>query len=261
MINIKNRISNLFKYRYLLQQLVMKDLKVKYKRSVLGIAWSLLNPLLTMLVLTIVFKELFRFNIENFSAYLISGLVMFNFFSESTSLAISSIYTGGQLIKKVYVPKYIFPLSKILYSFINLLISFVAVIIVCIVTGVDIHLSIIFTFLSMIYLLVFSIGIGLILSSFTVFFRDFEHIYGVLITIWMYSTPIIYPVDIVPDKYLFILYGNPLYYYVTHFREALLYGSIPPWELNYVCIVYSVVTLLIGIYIFNKKQDKFILYI
>ncbi|MCM3272393.1 ABC transporter permease [Paenibacillus elgii] len=261
MNSISKYLVNFLKYKDLLKLLVIKDVKIKYKRSVLGIVWSLLNPLLTMVILTLVFKELFRFNIENFSAYVISGQVLFTFFSEATSLAMSSIYSSGQIIKKVYIPKYIFPVSKVLYSSVNMLLSFVAVIIVCLITNVPLKPTLIFSLVSIFYVLIFSIGVGLILSSIVVFFRDIEHIYGVLLTAWMYATPIIYPMDIMPNKFLFILYSNPLYYFIVHFREGLLYGHIPSWELNLHCLSYSLITLFVGMYLFYKRQDKFILYI
>lgn len=259
--DIKRYVLNFIKYKELLKQLVIRDVKVKYKRSILGIIWSLLNPLMIMIVMTIVFSELFRFEIKNFAAYLISGQIVFNFFAESTSLAMSSIYSEGQLIKKVYIPKYIFPMSKVLFSFVNFMFSLIAIIIVCIVTGVKIKFTVIFGLLSMIYILGFSIGIGLILSSIAVFFRDVVHLYGVMITAWMYLTPIFYPIDIVPQKYIFLVYINPLYYFVTHFRETLLYGEVPSLLLNLICIQYVIISLIIGLYVFYKKQDSFILYI
>lgn len=258
---LNNYFANFLKYTNLLKLLVIKDVKIKYKRSVLGIFWSVLNPLFTMIIITLVFQELFKFNVENFAAYVISGQVLFSFFSDSTSLAMTSIYSSGQIIKKVYVPKYIFPLSKIIYSLVNMLFSFCAVLIVCLITGVHLEYTVVYSLVSILYLFVFSVGVGLILSSLVVFFRDIEHIYGVLITAWMYATPIIYPMNIMPDKFMVMLLGNPLFYFITHFREALLYGHVPPLELNIQCASYAVVTLLSGLYLFKKKQDKFILYI
>jgi len=254
-------IIDLWKYRDLLWQLVAKDVKVKYKRSFIGVLWSLLNPLLTMLILTIVFKELFRFNIENFAAYVISGQVIFSFFSESTSLAMTSIYTSGQIMKKVYVPKAIFPISKILYALVNTLYSIIAVVIVCLLTGVPITASFFSSLLTIVYVMIFSIGVGLILCSIAVFLRDLEHIYGVLLTAWMYATPVIYPAEIMPDRFLFVLYCNPLYFFVTHFREGLLYHQLPSIELNLYCLMYALITLVIGVYVFNKRRNQFILYI
>lgn len=261
MSEMNKYLSNFLRYQELLKLLVVKDLKIKYKRSFLGILWSVLNPLFTMLIITLVFQELFKFNIEYFAAYVITGQVLFSFFSDSTSLAMTSIFSSGQIIKKVYVPKYIFPMSKILYSLVNMLFSFCAVLIVCAFTGVHIKWTIIFSFVSIGYVFIFSIGVGLILCSLVIFFRDIEHFYGVLMTAWMYATPIIYPMSTIPDKFLFLLYSNPIFYFLTHFREGLLYGRIPSFELNLQCFLYSFVTMLAGIYLFKKRQDKFILYI
>lgn len=254
-------IKNFLKYKHLLKELVVRDIKVKYKRSVLGILWSVLNPLLTMIVITIVFSNLFRFEIENFPMYLITGQVLFNFFAESTNMAMISIYTNSQLIRKVYVPKYIFPLSKLLSTFVNLLFSLVAIIIVAIITKVKFKISIFFIIFSLIYLLLFSFGISLILSTITVFFRDVEHLYGVLLTAWMYLSAIFYPIDIIPEKYMIFFDYNPLYHIITHFRLALFYGEIPSFELNILCLKESLLLLIIGLIVFYKKQDKFILYI
>ena len=259
--HIKKYLMNFMKYRDLLKLLVIKDIKIKYKRSILGILWSVLNPLLTMIIITLVFQELFKFNIEIFAAYVISGQVLFTFFSEATSLAMSSIYSSCQIIKKVYIPKYIFPVSKVLFSLVNMCLAFLAVLIVSILTGVKLEFTVIFSLFSFIYVFFFSLGMGLILCSIVVFFRDIEHIYGILLTAWMYATPIIYPMDIMPDKYMVLMYANPIYYFLTHFRESLLYGHIPPLELNLQCAGYAISTLLFGLYLFKKKQDKFILYI
>ncbi|SEU15319.1 ABC transporter permease [Paenibacillus sp. NFR01] len=261
MSELRQNLANFMRYQELLKLLVLKDIKIKYKRSVLGILWSVLNPLFIMLIITLVFKELFRFNVENFAAYVISGQVLFTFFSESTSLAMTSVFSSGQIIKKVYVPKYIFPLSKIAYSLVNMLFSFVAVLIVCFFTGVHLEWTIVFSFVSILYVFLFSVGVGLILCSMVIFFRDIEHLYGVVLTAWMYATPIIYPAISMPDKFLFILNANPLYYFVTHFREGLLYGRIPSFELNLQCFNYAILTLIAGVYMFRSRQDKFILYI
>lgn len=250
--------ENFDKYRNLMFKLTVKDLKVKYKRSILGFAWSLLNPVLTMIVLTIVFQNLFKFDIEHFSAYLICGQVLFNFFSEATSLCMTSIYKDGQLLKKVYMPKYVFPFSKVLYSFVNLCFSLVAIIIVCLFTHVPLTKSIIFAPIPLIYTAIFSAGFGLILCSAGVFFRDLEHIYSVILTIWMYLTPVIYPVTILPKKYLGIMLSNPMYYFIDYFRQTIIYGNIPTLYYNLTCLIYSISMFIIGLYIFYCSQDKFI---
>lgn len=260
-MHIERTIRNTFKYRELLKQLVIRDLKVKYKRSILGILWSLLNPLLNMIIITIVFSQLFKFNIENFAAYVISGQILFTFFSESTSTAMGAIYSSGQLIKKVYIPRFVFPVSKIIYSLVNFSFSLIATLLVCIITGVEFNFAILNVVISIAYVLLFSLGVGLALCSIVVFFRDVEHFYGIFLTAWMYATPIIYPASIMPDKYLFLFYCNPMYYFLLHFRTSLIDGIVPSWELNLHCFSYAVITFIVGAIIFQRNQQKFILHI
>ena len=262
MINkLTDQINNLRKYYDLIIELVIRDIKVKYKRSVLGLIWSILNPLLMMSVMTIIFSSIFKSNIKNFPVYLISGQVIFNFFSEATNMSMISIIGNGELIKKVYVPKYIFPLSKVLFSLVNLIFSLIAVMIVCIATKLEIGTTIFMFPLPILYVFIFSLGIGLILSSYAVFFRDLLHLYSVLLMLWMYLTPIFYPITIVPEKFITFIKLNPIYYYVEYFRSILLYNKVPTLSLNLICLGYSFFFLILGIFVFSKKQDDFILYI
>lgn len=254
-------LQNFIKYRRLLLELVVRDLKTKYRRSFLGFLWSLLNPLLMMLVISAVFSTLFRFDIPNFPIYLLTAQILFNFYNEATNSAMNAIIDGGSLIKKVYIPKYIFPISKVLSSFVNLLFSLVAIVIMLVITKVPITPAILLFPLPLLYVLVFSTGVGLILSALTVFFRDIQHLYGVFVTAFMYLTPIFYPVSIIPENLTPVLYNNPMFYYIQMFREVVLYGTVPPLHLHLTCIGYAVTFLLIGLVVFYKKQDKFILYI
>ncbi len=254
-------VSNFMKYRNLLNELIVRDIKVKYKRSILGILWTLLNPLLSMFVLTIVFSNLFRYDIENFPVYLITGQIMFNFFAESTSMAMGSILGNASLIKKVYIPKYIFPLSRVLSSFVNLLFALISVIIIMIFMKVKITVSILFVPIAFMYILIFSIGMGLLLSSLNVFFRDIQHLYGVVLTAWTYLTPIFYPVEIIPEQFKWLIEINPIYYMISYFRECVLYGNIPSLQLNIICMIACLISIIAGLLAFYKNQDKFILYI
>lgn len=256
-----SHFKNFIKYNNLLNQLVSRDIKVKYKKSILGILWTLLNPLLNMIVLSIVFSNIFKNNIENFPVYLITGQVIFSFFSESTNLSMDSIVVNASLIKKVYIPKYMFPLSKVMSSFVNLLFSLIAVIIIMYTMNVKIEISILFMPILFIYVFTFSLGISLILSSLNVFFRDVRHLYGVLLTAWSYLTPIFYPIDIIPIEFKWIVENNPLYVMITYFREIVLYGQIPTLQMNIDCILSCVLSLTIGAIVFYKSQDKFILHI
>lgn len=180
-MNIIESINELIRYNWLLQQLIIRDLKIKYRRSVLGYLWSVLNPLMMMVIMTIVFSHMFRFDIPNYPVYLLAGQLIYGFFAESTSMAMSSILGGASLIKKVYFPKYIFPLSRVLSSFMTMMFSMLALIVVMIATGIQFHKTLILVPLALTYVLIFCIGIGLMLSSAVVFFRDIQHLYGVLL--------------------------------------------------------------------------------
>ena len=256
-----NQLRGLIKYQWLLKELVARDLKIKYRKSVLGYLWSILNPLLMMTILTLVFSNMFRFDIENYPVYLLTGQLMFTFFAESTNMAMNSILSGAALIKKVYLPKYIFPISRVISSFTTMIFSLLALLIVMIVTDSEFHLTIIILPLVLIYVFIFSIGISLILSTIIVFFRDTQYLYGVLLTALNYLTPIFYPVNILPDWLKEIMVFNPMYNFIEMFRNIMIYGRWPEVTEHCICILFAVGTLMLGIYIFKKKQNNFILYI
>lgn len=259
-----SKINDVKKNMYLLKNLIQRDLKVKYRRSILGIIWSVLNPLLMMVVITTVFSKLYDRNVENFHIYYLTGITIYNFVSESTSLALNSILSASSLIKKVYIPKYIFPLEKCIFSFINLMFSMVAVIIVMLISNVNFNWTMILFPISIFYALIFSIGLSLILSAFTVFFRDIMHIYGVFLTAWVYITPIIYPdtkINEIGGILAFTMKFNPMYYFVTYFRNVLMYGNIPSLNDNLICIAISLSSLVLGLFIFKKLENKFVLHL
>jgi len=258
---LKADIIKLYKYRTLLYQLVKRDFKAKYKRSVLGILWTILNPLFTMLILTAVFSTLFRFDIENYPVYLLAGQLIFNFFSEATNLSMNSILGNAAMIKKVSVPKYIFPVSRVLSSLVNCLFSLLALVFVMLITKATFSWTIILSVIPLILTTIFSMGVGLFLSSIIVFFRDVGHLYSILLTAVMYLTPIFYPISIVPETVLPLIYANPIYYFVDYFRAVAIYGMLPTLEQNLICITLAVVSLLVGLFFFYKRQDEFILYL
>lgn len=254
-------LKKFYKYRNLLTELVKRDIKIKYRRSVLGYLWSVLNPLLMMIVMSIVFSYMFRFDIENYTIYLLTGQLIYNFYSEATNMAMSSIIWSGNLISKVYIPKYILPVSKVLSSFVNLLFSLIALILMLFITKLQIT-PIFFLFsLPLMYLLFLCIGIGLILSVSAVYFRDTVHLYGVFLVALNYLTPIFYPVSALPEHAVKILHLNPLYYIVGMFRNIVMYGKIPTIYDNVICFSWGFLFTAIGLYIFKKHQDNFILYI
>ena len=258
---MKDYLNVFIKYRYLLEDLVAKDFKLKYRRSILGFLWSILNPLLMMLVITAVFSNMFKSDIEYFPVYYLCGYLIFNFVIEATNGALTSIVQSGYLIKKVYIPKYIFPLEKSSFALVNVLFSFVAVVIVILITGMPIKTTIFLIPIPIFLAFIFSTGLELILASMNTFFRDMGHLYSVWTTAWMYLTPMFYPISIIPDNIKTVIYYNPLYYYVTYLRMLVIDGEIPGMEINVICICFSFLFLLIGLLIFKKNQDKFILYI
>lgn len=249
------------KYLFLLKQLVGRDFAVKYRRSYLGVLWVLLNPLLTMIVLSAVFSFIFRFNVENFPVYLILGQIVFNFFSEATQISITTITGAGQMIKKIYVPKYIFPLSKTMFSFLNFCLSFIPVFIVLIYYRIPITINIIYLPLLLASYFCFTLGISLILSALQVFMRDTQYLYGIVLTLLGYLTPIFYPVTSLSPLFQKIMLLNPLFHYMNVLRTILLYGSTPTVAQMTSCIVIGIGFLEIGISYFYKRQKKFILYI
>lgn len=247
---------------FTLTSLISRDFKLKYRRSVLGVVWSILNPLLMMCVLAAVFSFFLRFaEIPNYPLYLILGNTLFGVMSDSTSTAMMSIIESSSLIKKIRIEKMIFPLEKVFFALVNFCLSLIAVAAVMIFFQVIPTLNILFLPLLLIYVLLFSAGLSLLLSALAVFFRDVCHLWSVVITAWTYATPLFYPVDILPDWMMAVEQFNPMYHYVTYFREIALWGQTPSLESNLVCLVIGAITFVVGLLVFRKLQNRFILYV
>lgn len=227
----------------------------------MGIIWSILNPLLMMVVMAAVFSHVFRFSIENFPLYLILGNTLFSFMSNSTSDALMSIIQAAPLIKKIRVQKMVFPLEKILFGLVNFAISLIAVAIVMLFFRIVPTPAVLFLPLLLVYVTIFCIGIGLALAALAVFFRDVIHLWSVIIVAWTYATPLFYPIDILAPWMLEVMEFNPMYHYVTYFRDIMLYGTVPSLETNLLCLAMALVTAAIGILIFKKSEKRFILYV
>lgn len=256
---MKQYIQNFLRFRNLLSELVARDIKIKYRRSVLGVVWTLLNPLCMMIILSIVFSNLFKFDIENFPLYILSGQIIFNFFSGVTTEAMSAIIGNASLIKKVYIPKYLFVLSRTFSSLINLLASFSAMILVMVVTRVELHWTVFFVIIPIALITFFSLGVGLLLAAITVKFRDIMHLYSVFITGLMYLTPVIYPMSILPDTIRKIVLINPLTNILIMFRDVMFDNSLPGISDIALGAVEAILAMGIGLYVFYKNQDEFIL--
>ena len=265
---LKAYCKDFWRYRFLLYNLVGRDFKLKYRRSILGVVWSVLNPLLMNVVMVIVFSTIMDMRsggISNFSVYLIIGQLLFNFFNEATSVAMGSVLGSATLLRKVYIPKYIFPLEKVCFSLVNCLFSFIALIIVMIFTRAPLHLTVPLALYPLLTLFVFSLGIGLVLATLAVFFRDVMHLWGVFTTALMDFSAIFYdPMGLAPSAAVSFLQRfisfNPIYWYITAFRGAVLDGRLLTGSELLVCGGCALVALAVGLVVFRKQQDKFVLH-
>ena len=249
-------------YRDLLKLLVVRDVKLKYRRSFLGYVWSVLNPLMVMVIMHIVFSTMFRDNIVNFPVYLFCGQLMFNFMNISTNEAIVSITANAPLLKKTYVPKYVFTLAKITSGLVDFVFSLGALLIVLIVTRSRITWYILMMPLPILQLFIFCVGLGMFLAQANVFFRDIRYIYSALTVAWMYMTPIFYPIERLSEVLRWcITHLNPMYFYVTQFRDAVWMGQMPSTYNVVGGWLAALLMLGLGIWSFMKTKDRFILYI
>ena len=267
---IKGMISNFKRYWFLMTQLISRDFKVKYKRSVLGILWSLLNPILMMSVMAIVFSQMFKFKVEgiNYLVYLMTGLIMFNYFSAASNAAMTSVVENFTLINKVYIPKYIFPIAKCLFVGIDFLLTLIPWLAIIALSYVGLgeytcHFNIYFLILPYVFfcMFLFTCGMGLLLSCASVFLRDVFHIYGIALTLWNYLTPVFYSIELLPTKLQALMHFNPLFQFLNAARSIVLYGQRPSFTTLGILTLIGVGTLAIGSFVFRRKQDKFIYYV
>ncbi len=258
---LKRSWEHFIKYKPLIHELVSRDLKVKYRRSFLGYVWSILNPLLMMILQSIIFSYMFRSNIPNFPLYLICGNTLFTFFNETTTMGMDSIIQNASLIKKVYIPKFIFPLSRAVSCFVTMAFSLAAIVLVMLFTRATFYWTILLFWLPLAFLFLFSCGMALLLSALAVYFRDMRHLYGVLTMGWMYATPLFYPLEALPDQIIPLIKLNPLYHYINLFRNLVMYGNIPGPNTWFACIASAGVAFALGLLAFRKLQRNFILYI
>ena len=247
---------------FVLESLVTRDFKLKYRRSVLGVLWSILNPLLMMIVLAAVFSYMFRFQIENFPLYLILGTIMFDFMNRGTTGALESVIHAQSLIKKIRINKMIFPLQKVIFELVNFAISLVAVVIVMAYFQVIPSIHALWGLpLLIVIVTLFTAGLGLLLSALAVFFRDVMHLWGVLITAWTYATPLFYPFEMLPDWMQTAEMFNPMYHYVTFFRDVMMWNTNPGGLECLVCLGMAAITFAVGFIVFRATENKFILHI
>ena len=249
----------LWVYRFVLYNFVRRSLVSRYRRSVLGIFWSMLNPLISMAVLTVVFSMVFRFPIENYSIYVFSGTVVWGFVSGGITVSTEAIIHADTFLRKIYIPKMIFPLATLLVEFINMLFSFVSMFILMLIVREEISLSLLLLPVAILITFLFTWGIAVIGSVITVYFRDLRYLTQALFSsVLFYAVPIIYDLNIIPEQYHWLFKINPFYYFVELHHMILYRNQMPGWEFWGICFGLSVFSMLIGFTIFAIKENDII---
>jgi len=250
-----------FQYRDLVMTLVARELKVRYKRSAIGFLWTMLQPLLTMLVLQIVFSSIFRFALQNYSVYVLAGLLFWNFFSQSIVSSMNSLRGNATLLKKLPVPQAVFPIATVAAGVVNLVLALIPLLLLLVITGHPLSPALLFLPVSISIAAIFTLGAGLLLSPLAVFFYDVVEIVAVIITMAMYATPIFYPMAILPEKYRWFVRFNPIRSILEVFRDPIFYGKIPPVSHLSVATSVALVAFVLGYWSFRRSADRIPFYV
>ncbi len=249
-------MTELFRYRDLVLALVGRELKVRYRRSTIGFLWTMLQPLLTMLVMSLVFSTLFRFKVPDYPVYALSGIMFWNFFSQSITASMNSLHGNFKLITKLPVPRYVFPVATVLAGLINLVLALVPLFGILLATGHPIHPAMAFLPISVLFAGAFTLGAGLLLSPLAVFFTDILEATTVVLSMLFFMTPVFYPMDIVPDRYRWLVRFNPLRSVLEVFRDPIYYGKIPPLTHLTVAATIAALALAVGLVAFRRSSDR-----
>ncbi len=252
-----DEIKGLKENIFILRRMIYTNFKTRYKRSYLGVVWSLLNPLLNMIVFMFIFSNLFRFDIPHYPLYILSGNMIFSFFSQSTSEAMMQMIGNASMLRRVYLPKTIYVLSGIGINGINLILTFIPFILIALIDRLEISWAIFMIIPALLLLVMFVVGVSLIVATITAYLIDFSQIWSVIITLWSYLTPTFYPVSIVPARFETLYKLNPMYVYVTLFREPILYQYISPPQIWFAGVFYAVLFLTFGWWVFTKNSNEF----
>ncbi len=258
---MKKSIRNFMYFFPFLKEVVKRDFKKKYYKSVLGVVWSMLSPLLMMIVISVIFSTLFRRNIPHYPIYWLCGNLMFVMIMDGSKTAMNSVITNAGLIKKMKIPKYFFCISTVTQHFITLLFSLIPLILVSLVTGAGISWHFLLVVVPLAQAYFFTLGLGMFLCSYGTMLRDLNHLYGVFKRLWMYVTPIFYPISIIPENVRFIMEMNPVYIYITQFRDLVMNHTLPSERILMYGTVYAILTMALGIVTFKEREDRFFLYI
>ena len=259
--NMIELVRESIRYRELIWALALKELKIRYKRSVLGFLWALLNPLLLMVVTTLVFSTLLKMNIEHYAIFVLSMILPWTFFAQSLSYAAESIVGNGDLIKKVRVAKIVFPMAAVASNMINLLLSLIPLVLIVLVMGHPFHITWLYLPVPLLALTIFTIGATFFFAAANVYYRDIAHILQVILQVWFYVTPILYSIDLFPRQYQWLFRLNPLIFVMNGFRLSVYWGLLPSAQSILASFACAFLALFIGLAVFRRYQDQFVYYV
>ena len=254
-------IKEILGSRDLIRNLVHRELTGRYKRSIIGFMWTMLNPIIMTFVYMVVFATIFNISNKDYVIYFLSAYLVWNFFAQSTSTAAKCILGAGGLIKKIYMPKIILVLSVVISALVNFVAALAPLFILVPILGQGFNISMLFLVVPFTFVFLFTLGVSLILASYTVFFVDIGEFYNVILMPWMFLTPIMYPIDSIAKKYLFLIKWNPMYYLIECFRMPIYKGHLPDTSMIAISGLISVVTLVIGYVVFTRNEDDFVYYV
>ncbi|MFN2176659.1 MAG: ABC transporter permease [Anaerolineales bacterium] len=253
-----DELREILKYRHLVSQMVRRDIVTRYKRSFLGIAWTMLNPLATSIILVLVFSNVFGVSSPGYPVYILGGFIAWNFFSQTTNAAMVNLVWGGDLLRRIYIPRTIFAVSSIGTGLVNLALALVPLLAIVIVLGIPLTPALLFLPVSIICLALFSLGIGLFLSSLAIYFTDVAEMYQIILMAWFYLSPIIYTDELLPERLLALVkIFNPMYQLINMFRTPILLGQIPEISEILISGAWALVSILIGWMVFTRRADEF----
>ena len=252
---------DIYEYRELIWALAMKELRVRYKRSVLGFVWALLNPLLMMIVLTLVFGTIMRFSIDHYAIFLLSMLLPWTFFTQALTYSVESVVGNADLLKKVHIAKVVFPVAAVVSNIVNFLLSLIPLALLVLVLRFPLHWTWIYLPVPMLGLFLFTLGTSLFLAAINVFFRDISHIIQIILSAWFYFSPIIYSLDFIPAKHRWLFKLNPMLYVLNGFRLSIYYGLLPQLTSVAMSLACGVAAVLIGYSVFRRYQESFVFYV
>lgn len=242
-------------YFFVIRELTSREIKRKYSRSYLGIVWSVLNPLLMMAVLSMIFSQLFKRSIENYPIYYLSGYILWQMFTGATNAAMTTLVDNKTLLIKVKLPMEIFVLARVYTALVNLGYTLIAYVVMLIIFRITPKVTMLFSPVIVLFLLIFSLGVSFVLSTAYVFFGDVKHLYSVLTTLWMYCSAIFYPIDSMEGVIRKVIEINPIFVYIDALRNVVMYGKMPPTQELVAMVVWALVVYAFGYSIFRKNRN------